>query len=298
MNATLYKNKRTGQCVVDRAATYNVPFQLLTDQPNNAIAITANLQAGPYVMTVSKEGPLVVKKLSAQWTAGSGSPTINNALVRMMIQDGSGPGQMLMNAPCHINTIFGSGLQPYYLPQGLFLDENHAIEVYMSDLSGSTNTIRLNAGCSRARKPVMDLSGKMARERLLRRQYVSMPFFMTLDTSFVALTSGGTGNGIFSIPADFSFELHQISYISSGIFNVDIFNQATGEALVNAPNGVHYEVPNTLLLGSGSFPFRLHEPWLIGPGQKLIASLTDTSAGDNTVYITLAGVLFRTGGQR
>lgn len=296
MSATLYKNKRSGAALVDKGMLDVVPFQFLTDVPNNAPAVGALSEVGPYVMTVSREGPVVLKQLSMQSTAYD-SP-LSNALIRMKFQDGSGPGVMLMNAPVLMNTIFGNGQKPYHLPKGLFLEENHSIEVYYYNLSVSSNTIRINGGCKRLRKPVPDPSGALQRQRMQRRQYVELPYFLTFDTSFVTLTGSSTGTGTFSIPNDFAFEVHQLSFASTGIFNVDIYNQSTGESLILAPNGAHYQVPNTLLLGDGEFPVRLHEPWMIGPGQKLVCDMTDTSTSTNTVYITLGGVLYRTGVQR
>ena len=278
---------------MDAAMFDRIPFNLLTNVPNNAVSVTALRQAGPIIMSVSKDGPMAISKLSCQRSG--------TAKVELILQDGSGPGIPLMNSPCHIDAILGSGQKPYILPQPLFLDENHVLNAFFSDLSGETNTIRINAGGARFLKDLQDPDGKLARERMLRRQYVSMPYFYTTYNGPVVLAApaASAGNGIFEIAANAWFEIHQISYVAtSPLFNIDLYNQATGESLINAPGGQHYKIPARLMLGDNNFPFKLHEPWMIGPGQKLIAEMTNDSGAENTVHLVLGGIWYRTGDLR
>lgn len=281
---TLYK-LASGAVVADIAALDVFPFDLLTNAPDNAVTIPANGQAGPYIMTISKEGPIVIQKLCAQRTG---------VCKILLVAKQNEKEQPLMNAACHIDTIFGSGQQPYFLPQELFLPENHEIRASFSDLSGSSNVVRLLAGGYRLRKGVPDPNGDKQRARELGLDLISYPFFYTQDAGPAVMTALGTATSTFSIGTDGHFEVHTIAVsATSSLFNIDLYNQSTGESIINAPAETHYEVPSTLLGGSNNFPFKLHEPWLIDAGQKLVATMTDTSNAANTVFITLGGVYIR-----
>ena len=284
---SLWKSKKTGAVILDAATLDRIPYYLLTNPPNNSVTVSANQQAGPIILAVSKDGPCEVESLIAQRTG--------IASVGHVIQDGNPQGLPLMNNPCHIDTIFGSGQQPLALPEALFLPEGHALSAFISDLSAASNVVRLGADTSRLRKPVLDPSGALARLAVMRRQYISIPYFYTFDTGSIELTASTAGSGNMSIAADHNFEIHAIAAVSTGTFSISIVNQSTGDSLITAPSGQNYEVPNALICGSNTFPFKLHEPWMIGAGQKIVVSMTDTSAATNTVYLTLIGKAYRTG---
>jgi len=288
---TLLKTK-TGQYVVDGSQMDVIPGFLLTDYPNNRITVPLNDSVGPYTMTVSKEGPVVLTNLAAERTG--------TARVMLRIQDGSSPmGVPLMNAACHIDTVFGDNEKPFALPEGFFLQEGHALEVLdISDLSGESNIVALNAGFKRLRSPVPDPTGKLARENLLRRQYVSSPYFYTISGGSKVLTALQSADDDITIDSGHNFEIISIQFVSTGNFKINIFNQATGDSLICGPDGKSFELPHTLVCGTAKFPRKLNEPFMVGAGQNLTVSLTDTSNAENTIFVTLAGIVYRTGEER
>lgn len=48
-----------------------------------------------------------------------------------------------MNAPCHIDTIFGNSQFPNMLPVGKFLNKGSVVSITIQDLTGAPNTVRV-----------------------------------------------------------------------------------------------------------------------------------------------------------
>jgi hypothetical protein len=271
-----------------------MPYFLCTNVPRNVAVVTANQSSPPIPMSVSGEGPAMVHGLSAHRfpTAPAVYPNVTSiARVFLQIQDG---GQMrgLMNAACHIDTIFGnylSGNKSYPLPEALYIDETRALHAIITDISGVQNNVRLVAETQRMLTRIPDHNLTRARDRMEKRQYLSMPYFYALDNAFTVLAGGGTNTESITISRDHHFELFQITAVSTGEFSMNIINQTVGESLIDAPQGTNYALSSRLLTGSASFPFRFHEPRFLELGSKLIVTLTDLSGAPNTVYLTLGG---------
>jgi len=288
MTPTLYRLK-SGQIVANKRMLNVQPFDLLTDLPNNNISVSALGQTGPIAATVGRDGPIEISQFSAQRSEAM--------QILLEIQDGSAT-RKLMNAACHIDTIFGSGTQPYYLPEALWLDEGHVINCYAANLADSTNNVRLNFRGLKRTHTVADPDGSLARQRISRREFISMPYFYTFATGGVTLAGGATSSQEIPISAEGYFLVQQITSVQTGDFTLNIINQATNDSIINAPGAVSYEIPHSLLCGTANFAFKLHEPWLIGPGQKIVVNLTNTELFVNTIYLTLGGIFIRQGPDR
>lgn len=280
-----------GRVVADKAALNSYGFTLMPNLPNNKVSFNAGRAAQPMIFSLAgSEGPFLGYKLAAEITG--------NCLVRFLIRDGSYQRE-LQNLPVHASAIFGTGAQPYYLPMSLYIEENSVIEMQVSDISLSNNSITPNIQGARFRSDMTDFKGQKLRDRVARRQFVSLPYFYVPDGS-VATSNGGisvggsaTVNAPISIGSDHAFEILQISAVSTGAFTLDLVNQATGESIVNAQGNQHYGVPSQLLVGNNLYPFRLHEPFFVNPGQKLMATIVDTSGSTNVVYLVLCGRLIQ-----
>jgi hypothetical protein len=303
-----------------------IPFMLLPNAPNNQLVIPSAQTLQQIVMSISGEGPAQITMLAAERelststgqgygghngsypsVAGGASPSATSiyvATVLLQIQDGQGT-RALMNGAAHIDTIFGNflpGNKAYPLAEALYVDEQRKILISATDLSqappaGSppvavTNNIRPNFIAERLLTRVYDPTTKKARDRMDKRQYLSMPYFYVLDNGFSKLAANGTNTETISLGQDSHFELFQLTAVATGglgSFLINIVDQATGESVFDAPQGVSFPVSSGLVVGNASFPVRLHEPRFFEVGGKLVVTLTDVSGNPNTVYLTLGG---------
>ena len=298
--------KKTGEIVgINKRRLYETPFFLLTSPPRNDIVVASVDSSAAAAMRVSAEGPMQLTELGAVF-----DKTHGDVLVRMYMRDGSGT-DMIMNSPCHIRTIFGPGGQMYPLPEGLFIDEERALSIVFSSLDpqpppppapqpppGNPTSARICAVGAKYSQLELDPQLRRVKERLAISQFLTSPYFYTLDSGFATVPPLSTIQVEVEIGSQHNFEIHQFSAVSDGTFNLDIVDLSKGESIINAPRGTHYGVPSTLLLGSGAHPYRLHEPVMVFAGQRLLVTLTDTSnlvvpappnPQGNRVFLTLGG---------
>jgi hypothetical protein len=199
-----------------------------------------------------------------------------------------------MNVPIHIDTMFGAGGSLYHLPEGLYVAEGAAVSVAYTDQSvglvGGSAQIACNSG--KYSRLQADPTLERAKSGMKGRSYVAIPTWNGLDQQTVTLAAGAEASLEITIPPDSHFEVHQISYVSSGQFNIDIVDETKGESIINAPSNTHYMIPSLLMCGNGMHPYRLREPRIIFAGQRLLVNLQDTSglAAGNILWLTLGGV--------
>lgn len=261
---------------------------LVPTAPQNAIVVPAN-QASPFfVMSVSGQGPAAVYAMAAQRTAA--------CLVFLQVQDGP-QIRALMNAACHIDAIFGNygvGARPYYLPEALMLDENRAVLCSVTDISGATNTVQLNLETMRLLTREYDHTLSKIRNRMENRQYLTLPYFYTLDNGFSTLAAlvGATNLETITIGQDHHFEIFQITAVASqgpDSFKLNIVNADTGEPLIDAPLGTSQNLSSGLIVGNASFPVRFHEPRFVELRSKLVVTLENKVAAVNVIRLVLGG---------
>ena len=265
---------------------FEFPFWLTTDQPNNVVSVAANSASPLTTMRVSSAGPGIVNALSVRRTG--------TALIALNILDGQTP-QTLMNGPVHIDAIVGNNTLPYRLAEPIYTDENRAVVVSFTDLSGSANTFRLVAHCARHTSVKYDPKLQDIRNRLKERQFISMPFWYTTDTGPVVLTGSGTGNVGISIAQDHHFLLYKMSVVAtSRLFNLELIDTTKGKSLIDGPGQAGSEISANLCLGDANYPFVLPEPYFFEAGTKIQVNLTDRSASTNTIYLALHGSIIKT----
>jgi hypothetical protein len=270
---------------VSNVSLKQIPYWLMTDSPNNIITVTPNGQVGPIAMTVSRDGPGEVVNFSVQHTPSRGVAT---AQVLFEIDDGSNI-LALSNAPLHIDTVCGDGTRPYILPNAINVSELRKLRVTLTDLSGLSNDIRILGQCFRPMIPEKDYDLKKSRAREASKDIILGCYFYTTNGGPITVGAGVSEEIAIDIDQTRHFKLMQMSAVSTGSFTMDIMNGQTGESLIDAPSGQHYQIANNLLFGNGYFPFKFQGGRMFERGQKILLKVTDTSGSRNDIYVTLAG---------
>jgi hypothetical protein len=261
-----------------------LPYWLLPNVPNNIVQMLANQSSNPTILSISGEGPAQINSFACNRTAP--------CLVLLQIEDGQNI-QALMNRSIHVDALFGNfnaNSRPYPLPEALFLDETRSIVLTATDISGSNNQIATNMLAQRMLTRFVDNDLAIARARMDKRQYLTMPFFYALDNGSSVLTPGGTNVETVTIASDSHFDLFQISAVANGVFDMQVINIATGESIIDAPQGATQAISSNLLTGGAAgFPFKFHEPRFFEINTKLQVTLTDRSGSGNTVFLCFGG---------
>jgi hypothetical protein len=266
---------------VNRRRIAEMPYFLMTNTPNNAVVVGANQSSPPQVCTLSGEGPAQIVSFAHQKTGV--------ARVFMQTQDGT-TQRGLMNRAVHIDTIMGTGQQPYMLPEALYVDELRSLVVAYTDLSGFANTIRFAGLATRYLHRQYDPTMERIRQRLAERQFLSMPYWYTLDQGSISVAGGATVQQVITIGQDHHFQIMQITGTSTRPYDINIVDPNLGESLFSAPQDQNYAIGSELVVGSANFPFRFHEPRLVRAGQILLVTITDRGGvAPNVINLTLGG---------
>ncbi len=288
---TLISTKDGRVAAVEKRRLYEYPFFLCTDPPNNEVDVPAGGTSIDRAMRVSGEGPVQLTQMGAlRDNSSSGYVGHGAVTVRLYMRDGSQPIEV-SNVPLHIDTIFGSGGNMYPLPEGLYIDETRAMSAVFTNLNPDTATrariVLVGAKYSQLQN---DPSLARVKQRLEAAEFLSAPQWYGINDGKATLTPYQQLSFVVEINGGSNFELHQLSAVSTGDFLINIVDLAKGESIINAPRNGNYPLPASLFFGSGSYPYRFHEPILVFGGQNLLITLVDTSGSSNTVYLTLGGV--------
>lgn len=266
-----------------------MPFNLLTNPPRNAVAVAANSASDPVELTIGQGGPAELIAFAVERT---GAAQVNFTIIDGEFEQWS---RNLMNSGIHLDTIMGSGAQPYRLPESLVLGESRALTVTFTNLTAAPNNISMN--CTSARYASVQKSKTMLslRERLRRQQYLSLPYWYTTDQGPIVLAAfpgaGSTQQVPITIDRDMHFSCHTITAVSTnGPFNLDIVDCLTGASIIRAHQQPNYPISSGLIVGNGNFAFRFTEPRLFLAKTKLLVTLVNRSViGPNTIFLTLGG---------
>lgn len=299
---TVFQDK-VGQIVgINKKRIYETPFFINTNPPQTVVPIKNGSTSKAASLRVSAEGPMQILELGARRDDANKFTACN---VVLTIQDGAS-AHSLMNAPCHIDAIFGPGGQMYPLPEGLYIDENRALSAVFTDLVPTTGAppqpakkVQITGSAAKYNQITKDPTLARIKQRLQTRQFLSMPYWYTFDNGSVTLSPLGYQEVTLEIGFDHHFEIHQMSIVSDGEVAVNIIDLTKGESIINAPSNGNYPVNSRLWFGQGGYPYRLHEPITIFTTQSLMFQLQDLSgipyvAGDarypgNKVYLVLGG---------
>lgn len=301
---TIFSKKDGSVLGINKKRIYETPFFLNTNPPNNIVTIPNGLTSKATSLRVSAEGPMQILELGARrdndekYTATS---------VIMTMQDGAST-HSLMNAPCHIDTIFGEGGEMYPLPEGLYVDENRALSVVFTDIEPTfpppatqpPKFAQITGSAAKYNQITKDPTLAKIRERLKTRQFLSMPYWYTFDNGRVTLPPLETQQVTIDVGFDHHFEIHQLSVVSDGEFAINIIDMSKGESIINAPSNSNYMVNSRLWFGKTGYPYRFHEPIIVFTSQTLLIQLQDLSGipydpknlrtkPGNNIYLTLGG---------
>lgn len=278
---------------INKKRLYEYPAFLGTNPPNMDVTVPLGASSVETPLRVSGEGPIQATLLGAVRDTTHGAVT-----VRLFGRDGS-QAFMCMNAPIHIDNMFGPGGNMYPLPEGLYLDETRAASVIFTDLTGAGTLARIVACGAKYTQLQGDPSLSRIKERLKDSQSLSIPYWYTLNDGPAVLTPLQTAQFVIEIFGDHNFDIHQFSAVSTGQFCINIVRLTNGESIINAPRGTNnlgagssitYPIPSVMLMGTNQYPYRLHEPALVFAGERLLVTLIDTSGSANTIYLALGGV--------
>lgn len=272
---------------LEKRRLYEQPFFLLTDPPNNDVTVPISTTSQEATMRVSNEGPVQITQLGAVRDADHGE-----VLVQLYMKNGSQRSEM-SNVPLHIDTIFGRGGKMFPLPEGLYADEDRALSVTFTDLTGAGTKARICGVGAKYTQLQADPSLQRVRERLQYSEFLSVPKFYGINNGKADLTAFQTATYSVQVDPANNFEIHQLSAASTGSFMLNIIDMAKGESILNAPNNGNYAVPAELFVGTGQYPYRFNEPILVAGGQTLLITLIDTSGDLNTIYLTIGGVALK-----
>lgn len=272
---------------VNRKALYEQPYFLLTNPPKNIATVPALQSSGLIRLPVSGEGPAQIISLAAKRTGP--------CRVLMTMQDGDSV-QSLMNQAVHIDTIFGSfgagNLRPYLMPQALYIDEARSLNISFTDISNATNEIAVAMLSDRFTNWEQDPGLKRIKARMEGRQYLSRPYWYTLNQGPITVGAGATAYAEIDIGNDHHFELYHMMCVATSMdFDINIIDVNRGESIINAPLGENYSIDASLCLGNASFPFRFHEPIMFETKTRLQVTFTNRSLSANTIELTLGGAI-------
>jgi len=114
------------------------------------------------------------------------------------------------------------------------------------------------------------------------------PYFLT-DT--VVLGAAGTGSFNFFVPVNESYDLYDMRFTATGIFDVRDIRDSAGQHYTNASttdplNSTHFQNGASPNIGFQTFPATLH----LNGGMTFTIDLFDTSGAGNTVRFVFLAV--------
>lgn len=253
------------------------PFWLTLDRPNAVINLPPLNSTTILLSSTNLDGPVDITGMSAQ--------SEGDFLAQMGLFQGNSNTRPLMMSPIHSDTVFGTGGQPYPLPEVLRVNQLQKIAFWLTNLETSENEVQI---CLMGRQLQKKLYAE--REAKMQRQgNVTFPYFMTLDGGKAVVTGNVTQEFPLTVGTNLDFQIFQISGISTSTYNLDIVDADTGESIIGAPADKNYGIANNLIVGSAIYPYRFTQPRMVKRGQRLIARITDTSGSVNTIYLTIGG---------
>jgi len=203
----------------------------------------------------------------------------------------NGTQHKLSNHPVHSNTVVGSALRPFRLPEPYFFnvgDSQRELIVTVRNLTAVNNVIRLAMVGRRFyhRESPPDVSRDITAKfdkGWRTYSYFLVPKETAADGTVVAVGANGTSN--FTIESDDSAdtELQKFMFASTGNFLFRIKEVQFNRYL--SPDWII----NTAGWGNAEFPFYLADSLLLERRKQLIVEVTDISGVTNSIYLTAAG---------
>lgn len=289
----------TEKVIVNPLKKWVQPYTLVTDPA--VITLQAGALSEPIPMVIDKKGHFEIFSSDFQSSQPEGFT------VTLFDADSFGPDArpLLMNREIHVASMAsGAGVtlplsgsfgkatsagRPYKWPQSFWMDVSKGgsmIVAVFRNLSDSENVIRFNLQGRRwyflqAPQKVADRM-----EEIYRGRPRTMPFFYTTDENVSLEAAEGPTKFQLRMGDDAYSEWVKASCVRTGSFDCLIRETSSGKPLMGSNDGI--AIIDSLVFGSGEFPFLNWENSLFEPNFKLTLELTDLSGDTNDIWVTLA----------
>lgn len=192
-------------------------------------------------------------------------------------------GRKLMNAPCHVRTLFGTGRLPGVLHEPLIMPARDILTTIFTKISGGTVNVR--PYCNGVVYGTGDGSSPLVKDqmrRLAERFQHFFPRWITFDNGAPSIVANSTNNP-FDIRIGENTELFTMTAVATGDFALSIEEVDTGTTLMNG------KISQGNAIGDARYPTVFEFPYLIPAGTRLRLLIDDLSGSTNTIYLTFAG---------
>lgn len=201
-----------------------------------------------------------------------------------------GSQRRLQNRPVHSDCIVGVGQRQFRLPEPYFFnigDAQRQLKCYLRDLSGATNTVRLNLIGRRIYHKEAPPDVALDLERMFgygsrTYSYFLVPNETQNDGTVAVLAGSGTKSYTFESDASADTEVQKLMVAATGAFSFTLRERATNRLLM--PNTVHSQNG----WGNAEFPFYFADTYLLERQKQVIMDITDLSGADNYIYPVMA----------
>jgi len=197
-----------------------------------------------------------------------------------------GSQRRLQNRPVHSSCIVGVGQRQFRLPEPYFFnigDSQRQLKCYLRDISGATNTVKLNLIGRRIYHKEAPPDVALDLERMFgfgsrTYSYFLVPNETKNDGTVTPVTGFGTASFTFESDASADTELQKLMVSATGRFQFTLRERATNRLLM--PNAVE----GTNGFGNAEFPFFFADTYLLERQKQIIMDVTDLSGSTNYIY--------------
>ena len=201
-----------------------------------------------------------------------------------------GSQRRLQNRPIHSDCIVGVAQRQFRLPEPYFFnigDAQRQLKCYLRDLSGATNTVRLNLIGRRIYHKEAPPDVALDLERIFgfgsrTYSYFLVPNETISDGTVTPVVGNGTGSFTFESDASADTEVVKLMVAATGAFTYTLRERATNRLLM--PNPVH----SNNGWGNAEFPFFHADTYLLERQKQVIMDVTDLSGSTNYIYPVMA----------
>lgn len=191
----------------------------------------------------------------------------------------------LQNRALHSNTVIGTARRPFRLPVPYMLSTvgggRRAIRASLTDLSTSTNTIRLNLKGRRwyQNEAPPDVQAQMQAE--INKRAAMYDYWLTTEEAFT-LDGSGNGQAIIRAGHEADTEIYKLMLQSANPFTFKIREESTLRTLmsdfIDSRNG----------MGNAEFPYIFADTYYFERDRFLIIEVEGGTASEE-LFITMAG---------
>lgn len=288
----LVRSTEDNRLYVNKLKDYVKPIVLRTDKQALTVTVSANRTASVSFVLPPEDNAVGDVEITSMYMVSRTSPA-----ARVMLYH-TGAQKYLMNKPVQIGAVFADmdpsvavNAQPVDLYESIYLEPNQEIRCDITDYSGADNTFELVI--EGRRFWAFDIEG-LTRESLVDMFYsrLSFPFWFTLDSVTTLATSTTAGATTAYATCDRSFDLELVDrcrYESTGTvvtpysgYHVEVRESYSSRVIMD-------NVSARVFGGSGQYPLRFKEPWLVKRGSPIYHSFTNNDGQSRTVDLVYRG---------